>query len=326
MIALTFDGSIGNIFLTLLIFLLIVLIPIHKHIFSYWKRRGIKGPSAIPFFGSVFSFSKPQALYLTDNYREYGKIHGMYQGIKPMLCVADPIIIKRILVQDFNVFRNRPGGFNQDKIFEKNLFSSRDNVWKRIRSILSPMFTTSKLKKMESAIYDCIYLFQKSIDKFVDRNQSILIRDSTGNFTMDVIAKCAFATDTNAHCETKNPFVRNAIKIFEFNLLRVAAQFITPKFLFDFLYEIKMPYFYSEAITFFKNLGFHLVKQRKECKDKQFDDMLQLMVNAKQGEDLRYEEEDEFDSFQVNLGKFSLKLFRTFKCTKLHQSLCIRFY
>ncbi|KAI7693639.1 hypothetical protein SSS_06904 [Sarcoptes scabiei] len=130
-----------------------------------------------------------------------------------------------------------------------------------------------------------------------------MIRDSTGNFTMDVIAKCAFAIDTNAHCDRTNPFLQNAIKIFEFNIFRLLAGFITPKPLYNFFADIRLPFYYLKSNKFFINLSLHLIQQRKESKDGQYDDMLQLMVNARHGEGDRYEQDDQFDSFHVNLGK-----------------------
>ncbi|KAI7693640.1 hypothetical protein SSS_06904 [Sarcoptes scabiei] len=142
-----------------------MLIAYYHNVYSYWKRRVIKTPPILPFFGNLLSLKKPQSIYLAENFQKFGRIYGLYQGTKPVLCVADPIIIKRILVQDFNIFRNRLSGLNQDRFFQKTLVSIRDHDWKRIRSILSPMFTTSKLKKMESSINGCVDSFVNAIKK-----------------------------------------------------------------------------------------------------------------------------------------------------------------
>ncbi|KAI7693642.1 Cytochrome P450 3A11 [Sarcoptes scabiei] len=295
------SNVLWKILIVFVIVLFSVLYAIQNHFYGYWKRRGIVSPPVIPFFGSFFHLSKPLAIFLVENYQKYGKIHGIYQGLRPRLVVADPNIIKRIMVQDFNIFRNRGDTRNQDRIGRKNLVRARDNDWKRIRSILSPMFTTSKLKKMESSIFGCVDSFMNAIEKKSDHRQPIMIRSITGNFTMDVIAKCAFATDTNAHSDKENQFVRNAKNIFQLNLIEIIIRFMAPKFLFNFLSEMKFPFFYSKSNEFFKNLSVHLIKQRKESGGKHFDDMLQLMVDARLGKDERYEKADEFDSFQVNL-------------------------
>ncbi|UXI22221.1 Disks large-like protein [Sarcoptes scabiei] len=229
------SNVLWKILIVFVIVLFSVLYAIQNHYYGYWKRRGIVSPPVIPFFGSFFHLSKPLAIFLVENYQKYGKIHGIYQGLRPRLVVADPNIIKRIMVQDFNIFRNRGDTRNQDRIGRKNLVRARDNDWKRIRSILSPMFTTSKLKKMESSIFGCVDSFMNAIEKKSDHRQPIMIRSITGNFTMDVIAKCAFATDTNAHSDKENQFVRNAKNIFQLNLIEIIIRFMAPKFLFNFL-------------------------------------------------------------------------------------------
>ncbi|KPM11178.1 cytochrome P450-like protein 24 [Sarcoptes scabiei] len=297
------DGSLANMALVITLTIVTVLLALHNYFYSYWERRGIKSPPVIPFIGSLMSLWKPEALHLLENNRKYGKVHGVYQLAKPILMISDPNLIKRVLVQDFNIFRNRSNSSNQESTFQKNLIALRDQDWKRIRSILSPMFTTSKLKKMESVMYNSIDSLVEAIEKKVEQKQPIIIRSITGNFTMDVIAKCAFATDTNAHSDKENPFIRNAMKFFDFSIIQTIVRLVTPKILYKILYKIHTPLYYSEANMFFKNLGFHLIEQRKKSEGKHFDDMLQLMVDARLGKDERYEKADEFDSFQIEKEK-----------------------
>ncbi|UXI22228.1 Beta-glucuronidase [Sarcoptes scabiei] len=261
------DGSLANMALVITLTIVTVLLALHNYFYSYWERRGIKSPPVIPFIGSLMSLWKPEALHLLENNRKYGKVHGVYQLAKPILMISDPNLIKRVLVQDFNIFRNRSNSSNQESTFQKNLVALRDQDWKRIRSILSPMFTTSKLKKMESVMYNSIDSLVEAIEKKVEQKQPIIIRSITGNFTMDVIAKCAFATDTNAHSDKENPFIRNAMKFFDFSIIQTIVRLVTPKILYKILYKIHTPLYYSEANTFFKNLGFHLIEQRKKSKD-----------------------------------------------------------
>uniref|UniRef100_A0A834VFS3 Lithocholate 6-beta-hydroxylase n=1 Tax=Sarcoptes scabiei TaxID=52283 RepID=A0A834VFS3_SARSC len=292
-----------NFWLVIAIAIGSLLIAYYYHIYTHWKRRGIKSPPIIPFYGNLLSLTIPQAIYLTENYQKYQKLFGVYQGTKPVLCVSDPMIIKRILVQDFNVFRNRFRGFNQERFFRKNLVLIRDHDWKRIRSIISPMFTTSKMRKMEPTIKSCVDSLVNAIKKKVDHKEPIMIRDSTGNFSMDVIVKCAFTIDTKAHGDRTNPFVQNASKFFEFNLFRVLAGFLSPRSLYDFCTDIRLPFYYLKANQFFVDICFHLIKHRKESKDGQYDDLLQLMVNARHGEVDRNEQEEQLDSLYVNLVK-----------------------
>ncbi|KAH9528103.1 Thromboxane-A synthase [Dermatophagoides farinae] len=271
--------------------------------YSYWKQKGIDGPPVIPFLGNFFLPHKPVALLHQDYVRRYGKFFGMYQGRKPMLCIADPVIIKRILVQDFPMFRNRIKQTTRHKIFSQNLVNARDESWKRIRSILSPMFTSSKMKKMEGMIDQCADSMIQVFGKLADKQESFLVHGVMGNFTMDVIAKCAFATDTNAHNDKENIFVQNARSFFNFNLFRMLLLIITPSALIQLFAKSKIPPYYSKTADFFMNMSSHVIKQRRENKTKQCDDMLQLMIKAEHAKEKSFEKEDAIDSHHVNQGE-----------------------
>ncbi|OTF73872.1 hypothetical protein BLA29_002944, partial [Euroglyphus maynei] len=271
--------------------------------YSYWSNRGVNGPPIIPFLGNFFLPNKPIALLHQDYIRRYGKFFGMYQGRKPMLCIADPVVIKRILVQDFPMFRNRIKQTARHKIFAQNLVNARDESWKRIRSILSPMFTSSKMKKMESMIDQCADSLIQLLDKSANKRESFLAHDVMGNFTMDVIAKCAFATDTNAHKDKENVFVRNAKSFFNFNLFRMLLLIFTPSVLTKFFARSKIPPYHSKTTDFFMNMSSHIIQQRRQNKSASHEDMLELMIKAEHGKDKYFEKDDKFDSHHVNQGE-----------------------
>jgi cytochrome P450 len=56
-------------------------------------------------------------------------------------------MIKQIMVKDFHNFTNRFKSFPPSK-GNKGLFVADDEDWKRIRSTLTPVFTSGKLKVM----------------------------------------------------------------------------------------------------------------------------------------------------------------------------------
>ncbi|XP_027203565.2 cytochrome P450 3A24-like [Dermatophagoides pteronyssinus] len=268
--------------------------------YSYWSSRGINGPPIVPFLGNFFLPHKPIALLHQNYIRRYGKFFGMYQGRKPILCIADPVIIKRILVQDFPMFRNRIKQTVRHKIFAQNLVNARDEAWKRIRSILSPMFTSSKMKKMESMIDQCADSMIHVLDNFAKRQESFLLHNVMGNFTMDVIAKCAFATDTNAHNDKENIFVKNARSFFNFNIFRMSLLTFTPSVLIQFFARSKIPPYHSKTTDFFMDMSSHVIQQRRKNESKQHEDMLELMIRAEHGKDKSFEKDDKFDSHHVN--------------------------
>ena len=153
------------------LFLLVIL-------FLYWygtrgfavlKKLNVPGPKPIPFFGNMLETRKYGALHLMclDYAKKYGKVFTICLGGKPTLVVADPELLKQIMVKDFPIFRNRCefpviGG----PPFESNLLESKDETWKRIRTTLTPTFSAGKMKLM-------VPLIEKSCDKLLEKLEKI---------------------------------------------------------------------------------------------------------------------------------------------------------
>lgn len=245
----------------------------------------------------------------------YGKIFGVFTSQKPQLVVAEPEIIKRVLVKDFHLFRNRPVRSSGHRIFSQNLVQAKNEEWKRIRSILTPMFTSLKLKKMENLMKFCIDSLLKSFDTMAAKGKSFEARDPMGNFTMDVISKCAFATETNAHqADSDNAFLKNAKSFFTFRMFRQILLVTVPGFIQQWFIDWKIQPFFIPEFDFFEKITRQLIKERKDNKGNQkFVDMLQLMVNAEHNdENLKktFQEDlvNQIDGHHVNAGM--LLLFR----------------
>src|SRR5882724_11130295 len=69
-----------------------------------------------------------------------------YTGSTPVLTVADPELIRDILVKDFDCFSlRRP--VKSGQTLSNIIFRVNEKDWKRMRQILSPMFSSENLKK-----------------------------------------------------------------------------------------------------------------------------------------------------------------------------------
>src|SRR5699024_7641349 len=120
---------------------------IHKY--SYWSRRGLTGPKPVPFVGNLLEvLSKGLVDVELEWHRKYGKIYGTYSNFSPTLCIADPELIKLVMIKDFNLFVNRRKAVLADRVSELSLFNIEDDHWKRVLAITSPAFTSGKLRGM----------------------------------------------------------------------------------------------------------------------------------------------------------------------------------
>ena len=192
------------------------------------------------------------------------------------------------------------------------------------------MFTSSKLRKMESQMRSCTQSVLDTFERYTKaagagEEVTLVAHDTMGHFTMDIIAKCAFATDTNAHVEADNVFVRNAREMMTFNLARFLVIPFMPVWLYRKLRDMKTPFFYMPSADFFLKLCKHLISERQSARKQgthQHNDMLQLMVNAeyeqqqqpsangtaaaaKEEEEI-YAKEDLLEAHHVNVGQYQL--------------------
>ncbi|XP_017472908.1 PREDICTED: cytochrome P450 6k1-like [Rhagoletis zephyria] len=136
--------------------------------------------------------------------KTYGSIYGFYQFTKPILTINEPELAKEIIVKNFSSFINREKNSFDHEYFNSNLFSSNDEVWRRVRSITSPSFTSGKLKLMHGIMEQCVKKLERYLKKDIAANGGVInLKESITGFTIDVIAQTSFGAETSADDETE---------------------------------------------------------------------------------------------------------------------------
>jgi len=136
--------------------------------FNYWKKRGVIEITPTPFLGNFADFLKKSPGYFIKNLYNQAKglpYIGFYILDKPFLLIRDRELVKNILVKDFNSFSNRyasPG--EQDRLAYASLFFLQNPAWKTVRTKLTPIFTSGKLKKM----YDLMQVCGDNLDDYLE--------------------------------------------------------------------------------------------------------------------------------------------------------------
>ncbi|GFY50042.1 cytochrome P450 3A11, partial [Trichonephila inaurata madagascariensis] len=78
------------------------------HTFDFFKKRNIQYVKPLPLLGSVLDIVRKPLHEIEDLRRQkYGRIYGHFEGIRPVLSVADPTLLRDILVKDFHIFPQR---------------------------------------------------------------------------------------------------------------------------------------------------------------------------------------------------------------------------
>ncbi|KYQ60379.1 Cytochrome P450 9e2 [Trachymyrmex zeteki] len=195
-------------------------------------------------------------------------------------------LIKDILVKNFESFPNRHGfaEFN-DRLLKKNLASLHGEKWRNVRNLLSPSFTSSKMKTMFTLMSECAMDFAKFLSSLPVYERNINMKDVFSKYTNDVIATCAFGIKTNSTKDPMNKIYINAKEASNLSGLR-GFKFIFLKTFprFGRILNIKIV---NEYVTrFFEDI----IKTTIATRDAEHitrPDMLQLMMDIKDKEGRR---------------------------------------
>ena len=134
------------------------------------RKINAPGPKPWPFIGNALDFRKFNGVHLLlcDYIQKYGKVLAVTLGKKPSVVIADPDMLKQILVKDFWNFSNRAVSVKIPGPMGKSVFFARDNAWKRIRTTLTPTFSAKKMKGMVSMMEESCDRLIAKIEKVVD--------------------------------------------------------------------------------------------------------------------------------------------------------------
>lgn len=143
--------------------------------FALISHVRLPGPKPWPYFGNLIEVARYGGLHkaFVEYGKKYGKVYKMYMGRSPMITVADPEMLKHILVKDFDKFRNRPEFMRSNPPLESNLFAARDDQWKKVRSLLTPTFSSSKLKEILPIIEDAANVLVGKLEKSADNGKQL---------------------------------------------------------------------------------------------------------------------------------------------------------
>ncbi|XP_043264896.1 cytochrome P450 6A1-like [Colletes gigas] len=208
------------VILSLIVITLLTLYYYFTLNFDFWKIRGVPGPKPVIFFGNVKDWATRKlsiSQFVAKIYNEYKHepVFGIFQRYTPVLIVNDLNLIKDVLIRDFSVFAGRGLYiFKKAEPLSEHLFQLEPERWRPIRSKLSPVFTSGRLKEMFPLIIECAEHLEEYLDKTVKNGEPIECREVAARFTTDVIGSCAFGMNMNSFKDENNIFRLMGRKVF----------------------------------------------------------------------------------------------------------------
>ncbi|XP_029289316.1 thromboxane-A synthase [Cottoperca gobio] len=251
--------------------------------YSVLSRCGIKHPKPMPFLGNIFMFRQGFFNPISDLIKTHGRVCGYYLGRRPVVVIADPDMLRQVMVRDFSSFPNRMTLRFATKPMTDCLLMLRNERWKRVRSILTPSFSAAKMKEMVPLINTATDALMSNLNVSAESGEAFDIHRCFGCFTMDVIASVAFATQVDSQNNPDDPFVRHAQMFFSFSFFRpIMLFFIAFPFIAVPLAGLIPNKRRDQMNQFFINSIQKIIKQREEQPPEQRRrDFLQLMLDAR---------------------------------------------
>ena len=180
------------------------------------------GPQTQNFiFGNALQFRKrlmadgAWAPYWLDMVREHGKIFRLWMVMKPLVFVADPVVLKE-MVTDFKKFpkireargfiSRRTIGFNAQRMYTQrfcgynSIFTvGMGPIWKRKKKIMDPAFGIQPLTKHLCKFYDIAVSLCDAVEAAQQEcpGGPVDVTDVVAPFTVDAISKAGFSADSN---------------------------------------------------------------------------------------------------------------------------------
>lgn len=196
-----------------------------RRTFSYWERRGIPHlPYSIPR-GHVQKSSNVRQLtnILKPSYEHFKDagvpIVGLYFFHRPLVIIMQPELIKHVLIKDFDKFQDRGVYHNAaGDPLSAHLFTMGGDPWRRMRSKLTPTFTSGKMKFMYPTLVDVSKRFEENLGGLVNatggNSIELELKDLLARFTTDIIGTCAFGIECNSLSDPDAEFRRMGRAIF----------------------------------------------------------------------------------------------------------------
>ncbi|CAK1545279.1 unnamed protein product [Leptosia nina] len=254
---------------------------------KYWLLRKVPYREPCPIFGNfgaTLTMRRSYTSMLQYFYESFKreKYVGVFQARRPTLFLIDLDIVKTVLSKEFQFFSDRIS-VSTDTIREpllRNLANMSGAEWKAMRHIVTPTFSSAKMKAMFPLIAECANGFKGAL-KF-EAPDEVNVPQLMSRFTTDVIGSCAFGVDPGSMRDPQSPFLIMSQKMFKTDRSTILKRYCRTFFprLFKLLNLKTYP---ADVEVFFTDIINQVLTTRRTT-GVQRHDFLQLMLNVQKTE------------------------------------------
>ena len=249
---------------------------------NYWSSIGVTGPAPKFPSGNFHEFINSSYRNVTLKWcSQFGRVFGVYDGTKPVLITTEPELIKEILIKNGHIFTDRRQFIetSADKHTRLNIINKQGDDWKADRRIMSPTFTSGKMKAMFNLMVECYKKLDDELDRLVRRGKEVDAKILFSKLTSTVIARCAFATVIDPYTDENDPLLKSLHGLFQVNKFKMIILRFLPVWLKNLLRLTVNP----PAYEYVKRVCKEIVRKRIESGtsgQRDYNDLIQLLIDA----------------------------------------------
>jgi len=285
-------------------FIYLVILAVTLFCLNRWKmyqkyyNQGLNGPLVLPILGnSLHIMLRPFKSYEESNFKKYGHTYvDFVLDNKGVIVTSNTEYVKRILINDFQYFSHRLQPTYTPK-YARTSVIFQDEDWKRIRTQVTPVFSSGKLKTMFKNFDGPVKTTIDNIADMIDSgdSQHVDIKKLMKAFSLDMIGHVVFSLKTNAYKED-DLFAKKVTELFKVRrFFIVPLLFFMPKFM---LRALKITFIREDTVEYFSKMTLGLIEERKKNKDKKYNDFIDLLLKS-EAEESKIEKSYEEDGHIV---------------------------
>lgn len=261
--------------------LLWVLNRRHEH--GLFKRHGIPGPRPDLLDGNYSQLKEDRIEVMERWIKQYGKVFGYYVGEVPYMVLTDVEMIKQCFVKEAGTFHDRPRFVITTEPFASCIITLEGEEWKKVRTVLNPSFSASKMKLMTQIMGSCTDEMLEVVEDRAKKGEVVEMFSVAQGLSLDVIAKCALAWQVDCQKNPNDPLLLGVRSIFEDAENKVLHQAIR----FPILRKIMSRLFsftsYHRTMMQVTENVRRVIELRRKGQSPRTTDMLQMMLDAQAG-------------------------------------------
>ncbi|XP_076748690.1 cytochrome P450 9e2-like [Xylocopa sonorina] len=211
----------------------------------------------------------------------HAKYFGFYHFTTPVIVIRDPELITSVTVTNFDHFCDHRGFVDEDldPLMGKNLLTLRGDRWREMRRLLSPIFTSSKMRVMFGLISDCADNLTDLIARGSKEGQVFDTKEVFRRYANDVVASCNFGYAVDSMRDPENKFYVFAKETLNF-MSSLSLKFAIGKNFSSIMRLLGIKMVNDNAREYLVRLVADTVKTREE-KGIYRPDMIQLMMESR---------------------------------------------